>query len=745
MAEQKSLWDSIPEEEDGAAIAGTKWDQIEQSKPAGKQKAPETSSWSKIKSAGAGFGQGTSFGFGDELAGTVGAVAETAPGIGRVYDYLNKKWGEHALGIEGASDLPYQKKDPMQAYREARDHARSLNREAQRKNPWSYGIGEVAGGITSGLATGGAGGAGRFGKAGQTFAKGRGWGPWGQRVASGAAEAAPFTGLYGLGASEADVTKGEILPASGDVLFSGVLGALTGGLVKSAPEAGKGVIKRVFPKLRKEAKAEKAVVKATEEIGERAEELVKVGAKGEAKIMQEMAEEPGSLQGLKKRRRVLKGPVDRQTMQKRFFDNTEKVWKSLKKRKESFDSKIRMEEASKNLEGLPSHQSKKMTGETVDKAFMELDALTPNKILMGELAEDYSSEAVQKVDRELRKNLEFDQSLLAKGKAVLERLSDDLEKSTDTLTIYKNLNLAKQKMASLQKYGKQIGPMERETLDKIHQVEKMLSGILEDESAFGAQALRHKEINKAYSNYLNKMENLSKKFMENEKTSRGVEPYLSSSKMQTSMVQVDELRGMDRTRFFEEFLGAAKEFSEVLDDTPLGSSIKDKFPTTRMLKSFEPTKNLFKHDQTLHNQFSKLSWQKGVQNAAAGGQGPIPGMASAAAGATRVPGLGSATRAITGALGKQQKTLNQNQQLLYNLFKNEQDLLKYQKGGGWLGENLRELVMSSPEQFGKYATPLQNAAKSGSQAVAVVNHLFNQYDPNYRELQRKRNNQKEPN
>lgn len=143
---------------------------------------------SKAKAAGFGAGQGALAGFADELAGVGGAVGEKAMA---------------ALGQ--APDRPF-----GDMYREARNFARNEYDAAKQQEPWSYGLGNVAG------ALGQVGGLGSVGI--KLAARGK------QAVAQGAGLGA----LTGIGGSNADLTKGEVGGAALDTGVGAGLGAAAG-------------------------------------------------------------------------------------------------------------------------------------------------------------------------------------------------------------------------------------------------------------------------------------------------------------------------------------------------------------------------------------------------------------------------------------------------------------------------------------------------------------------------------------
>ena len=128
--------------------------------------------------------QGSTFGFGDEISGAIGKL------------FGNK---EYAAG---------------------RDTARQADTAAQEAHPFAYGGGELAGSLATPIPGAGA-------------AKGAG-------VLAKAGEAAAVGGLAGLGASHADLTKGDFHGAVTDTIKSALVGGAIGGtLAKGGKLLGK--------------------------------------------------------------------------------------------------------------------------------------------------------------------------------------------------------------------------------------------------------------------------------------------------------------------------------------------------------------------------------------------------------------------------------------------------------------------------------------------------------------------------
>jgi hypothetical protein len=160
---------------------------------------------SKTDSGLRGLASGITFGHADEAYGLVGGL------VNSIKD--DKKFAD--------------------AYREARDYARHRDAAAHEANPKTFVGGEVAGNIATTLAPGvGVLNAGK-----------------GAGVVSTVGKAAAGGALSGLGASEADLTKGEIPEAAADTAMGAALGAGTGaafhGLSKVAGYLSPDVLKEL--------------------------------------------------------------------------------------------------------------------------------------------------------------------------------------------------------------------------------------------------------------------------------------------------------------------------------------------------------------------------------------------------------------------------------------------------------------------------------------------------------------------
>lgn len=155
-------------------MADSDWEDIPKQDSEWEDIAPP----STLEATGRGIVQGASMGFSDEATG----AGEAA---------WNKLTGDE----QGFLDL----------YRKHRDESRTKNKAAQEAHPYAYGAGNVGGAIATALPAGAA--------------------------AAGVKGAAVIGALSGLGGSEADLTKGDVVPAAVDTAAGAGVGAATAGLL----------------------------------------------------------------------------------------------------------------------------------------------------------------------------------------------------------------------------------------------------------------------------------------------------------------------------------------------------------------------------------------------------------------------------------------------------------------------------------------------------------------------------------
>ena len=157
---------------------------------------------SKMESLGRGALQGATFGFADEASASLGAALQKVAGDPESYADVRRRY---------------------------LDEERAGYRGAQESNPKTYLAGQIGGGIASTAITA------PLLPAATTL---------GGATASGAA----YGALYGLGESEADLTKGEVGRAAADTAIGGALGGALGaagyGLAKGFGAIGRRVMDR---------------------------------------------------------------------------------------------------------------------------------------------------------------------------------------------------------------------------------------------------------------------------------------------------------------------------------------------------------------------------------------------------------------------------------------------------------------------------------------------------------------------
>lgn len=150
---------------------------------------------SKLESGLRGAAQGATFGFAPAISGAVNSAPDALQSI---------------MGDKSLSDL-------LESYRKNRDASKANFKQAEDANPKTYMAGNVAGALAPALLTGGA----------SEVASIPGLSP---AVSSGLLTGAKIGGFTGLGQSDADLTKGEIPQALGDVAKGAIGGAALGGV-----------------------------------------------------------------------------------------------------------------------------------------------------------------------------------------------------------------------------------------------------------------------------------------------------------------------------------------------------------------------------------------------------------------------------------------------------------------------------------------------------------------------------------
>lgn len=201
--------------------------------PAKSPQIPEQPSTGRAVAEGAV--QGGTYDFGDELQGFIGAILRRNPGA-KALGYSPEAMGEENIfSPTGYGD------SFMEDYRKERDAARRDRDAAKSAHPTAYGVSEVGSAILA---------------PGPKTAKGSG-------ISGFAKTGAKVGAAFGLGSSDADLTKGEVGEAALDTTAGGATGGALGAaggvlnkyaiqpLAQKATEAGQRAFQRGVEKANK--------------------------------------------------------------------------------------------------------------------------------------------------------------------------------------------------------------------------------------------------------------------------------------------------------------------------------------------------------------------------------------------------------------------------------------------------------------------------------------------------------------
>lgn len=169
-----SKWDKYKAGSDDSVAAPNSSENKWKKYSVAEEAPPVDESPGSLESLGRGALQGISLGYADEITGAIEAA-------------LTDK-----------------------TYTQSRDEARASNSKAQEANPWTYGAGELGGGVATLLVPGAAG------------------------VGAGLKGAAALGAAGALGSSNADLTKGEVGGALLDTAIGGTIGAVANKVVPAA-------------------------------------------------------------------------------------------------------------------------------------------------------------------------------------------------------------------------------------------------------------------------------------------------------------------------------------------------------------------------------------------------------------------------------------------------------------------------------------------------------------------------------
>lgn len=223
--------------------------------------APESR---KLEALTKGIGEGLTFGMADEL----GAATQT--GADTLMRLANK------LGL--AKESPSQVSERLAAqevtgdvgpigignlYRTAKGEQVAERESLEEQHPYITGLGEVTGALA--IPTGVLGISSKAAKGASTLAK----------VGKAAAAATAEGAAYGLGKSEADLTKGEIKSSLKDTLLGGLLGGVTAGTITGLSGVGKSALKSAEKGL--QSAAERSALSS---VGAKAKDIARELGKG---------------------------------------------------------------------------------------------------------------------------------------------------------------------------------------------------------------------------------------------------------------------------------------------------------------------------------------------------------------------------------------------------------------------------------------------------------------------------------
>lgn len=201
--------------------------EITQAHASGVKASPGAGNTSMPDAAARGFGQGATFGWGDELAGAAAASPIPMNPAGKSQlgsiDPIDVLAGGARIGLEKLLPSVFGK-GGQDAYGKERDRIRGLSEQASADRPYSYGAGQIGGSILSGAPIAGAAGGAMQG------------GSLLQRAAIGAATSAPLGAVQGAGEAK------DIASIPKDAAIGGFVGGVAGGALPFIAQAAKRAI-----------------------------------------------------------------------------------------------------------------------------------------------------------------------------------------------------------------------------------------------------------------------------------------------------------------------------------------------------------------------------------------------------------------------------------------------------------------------------------------------------------------------
>lgn len=322
---------------------------------------PSQAGFTPSESALKGAQQGLTMGFSDEAAGGIQALLDKLNRAGNKLGLLPESPTQvsEKLAAEGLTgDIgPTSSAD---LYREARDMERAKLAQAAEQNPVSFTAGGVAGGLLGTAAIPGASAA--------TSVKGA---TGAERILSAGKIGAGLGAAMGAGASEADLTKGDVTGLAGDVAQGAATGAITGtllttgmeGIRKGAAGAASGIagsktvddLKEIFSRSAQGQKLANQRPELAKQIQEEGFEVFK-SLKSKAQSLEDQKQELLTVTGADKK-------IDLTNLLKKYTDKV-KEFKTpdpdVKKIKAGIDEMVQEISSSQDIKQLPADQAYKL-------------------------------------------------------------------------------------------------------------------------------------------------------------------------------------------------------------------------------------------------------------------------------------------------------------------------------------------------------------------------------------------------
>lgn len=154
--------------------------------------------------------------------------------------------------------------------------------------------------------------------------------------------------------------------------------------------------------------------------------------------------------------------------------------------------------------------------------------------------------------------------LAKKLQADLDHYSTQVQ-SNDPAKIFDAVQDLKQKMQGYAKFDKSVAP-HAEEYDFVKSAKEIHDGLrhaLEDEDVWGKAAIRQKEINKAFSQYLPKLQDFEKKFTSEVNNENIIDP----AKIESFFAQLGGAKSEVKKQVLDNFMKASDKYRSAIEDT----------------------------------------------------------------------------------------------------------------------------------------------------------------------------------